>query len=95
MIRPKLELECGRCAPGMYRPPRRTQLEAILLHTQVEHDTDDVSLMLAAVCTCGATMTFRESRPTGGGHFDYFACAACSEEGRVKRGVGDAPGGRS
>lgn len=61
-------------------------MEATLLHFQVDHDTGTIELNLAAVCECGATMTFLESRPTGGGHFDYFHCPACGLDGRIRRG---------
>lgn len=77
-----LELECKLCG---HRPPRTATMESQLLHFQFEHDTDTVEMNLSAVCSCGATMRFTESRPTGGGFFDHFHCDACGNDGRIKR----------
>lgn len=82
-IKPDLVLACHHCGQ---RPPPDSVMEAQLLHFQIEHDTDDVHLDLVAVCTCGATMTLTETRPTGGGFHDYFCCEPCGNTGRIKRG---------
>lgn len=73
-----LRLKCKRCE---YLPPETATVEAVQLHCQVEHDTDEVELDMVALCACGAVMEH-----TGSGHFkDYFKCAACGNTGHVKR----------
>lgn len=81
-IGPQLVLECKECG---HRPPPDSVQEALLLHFQVEHDTDKIHLNLSAVCTCGTTMTFTGSSPTGGGFKDHYHCPACGNTGWVKR----------
>ena len=73
-----------QCQPCGWVPPAAMKLEAALLHFQVEHDTDQVTFDLVAVCTCGAAMTVTESRPTGGGTKDYLACV-CGNTGHLRR----------
>lgn len=77
-----MRLQCSRCSVAW---PDSTKQEAVLLHMQVEHDTDEVRLNLVAVCTCGEAMTFTESRPTGGGIKDYMVCGVCGNTGYVRR----------
>lgn len=81
-IEPTLLLECAECG---HRPPPDSVQEALLLHFQVEHDTDKIHMNLSAVCTCGKTMTFVETKPTGGGVRDWFRCDADGNEGFVFR----------
>ena len=80
-----MRLQCQRCG---WPPPEDATMEAVLLHMQVEHDTDEVKLDLVAVCTCGAAMTHTETRPAGGGFKDYMSCPACGNTGHVKRDGG-------
>jgi len=77
-----LRLQCKEC---QWRPPEDATMEAVQLHFQVDHDTDKVTLDLAAVCTCGASMAHVRTAPTGGGFKDYMRCAACGNTGFVKR----------
>lgn len=77
-----MRLQCQRCG---WVPPEGATMEAVLLHMQVDHDTDEVKLELVAVCSCGATMTHTESKPTGGGFKDYVKCGACGNTGHLLR----------
>jgi hypothetical protein len=77
-----LRLHCKECS---WRPPEDTTMEAVQLHFQVEHDTDQVTLDLLAVCSCGAAMEHTVTKPTGGGFKDYVRCTACGNAGFVKR----------
>jgi len=77
-----LRLQCKPCG---WRPPDNATMEAVQLHFQVEHDTDEVTLDLKPVCTCGAAMEHTVTRPTGGGFKDYVQCNACRSTGFVKR----------
>lgn len=77
-----LELQCKLCD---YRPRRRTKVEAVALHCQVEHDTAELAMDLVAVCACGASMEHAETRPTGGGFKDYVRCPACGSTGYIRR----------
>lgn len=77
-----MRLVCKRCP---WIPPETMVMEGILLHFEVEHDTDQPELTLEAACTCGAGMTITDSRPTGGGIKDYLRCGACGNTGYVRR----------
>lgn len=75
-----------QCRPCEWRPPEDMSMEGVLLHVQVEHDTDEVLLDLVPVCTCGATMTTtRTHRPGPGTVKDSLTCAACGNTGWVRR----------
>lgn len=78
----RLALKCKLCP---WRPADATVMEAVLLHMNVEHDTDQVALDMVAVCSCGSTMEFGETRPTGGGFKDYVVCEECGNTGYIKR----------
>jgi hypothetical protein len=78
-----------QCQPCGWRPPEDMKVEAVLLHMQVEHDTDEIRLDLVAVCSCGEAMTITESRPTGGGFKDYAVCGVCGNTGYVRRDATD------
>lgn len=78
----RMRLECKPCGE---RFPDDTRMEAVQLHCQVEHDTDEVILNLVATCSCAAAMELVNSRPTGGGMKDYFRCPACGNTGFTKR----------
>lgn len=77
-----LQLHCKDCG---WRPPEDATMEAVQLHCQVEHDTDEVTLDLLAVCSCGAAMGHVRTAPTGGGFKDYVKCGACGNTGFLKR----------
>lgn len=79
-----LRLHCKECG---YRPPEDATMEAVQLHFQVDHDTDQVALDLLAVCPCGAAMEHTRTAPTGGGLKDYVKCGASGNTGFVKRGA--------
>lgn len=74
-----------QCKPCGWRPPDDMTLEAAQLHFQVDHDTDEVTFDLVAVCTCGEAMTITHSSPTGGGFKDYASCGVCGNTGFVRR----------
>lgn len=77
-----LRLQCKHC---QWRPPEDMIMEGVALHFNVEHDSDEVTLDLAVVCSCGAAMTHTVTKPTGGGFKDYVECRACGNTGFVKR----------
>lgn len=77
-----LRLQCSACE---WVPTKDMRVDHARLHFQVEHDTDQVTLEMVPVCTCGAVMEHTESRPTGGGFKDYVKCPACGNTGFVKR----------
>jgi hypothetical protein len=77
-----MRLQCHRC--GWY-PPEDTLMEAVKLHFEVEHDTDEIRLELVGVCSCGEAMTITESRPTGGGTKEYLECGVCGNTGHLRR----------
>lgn len=74
-----------QCKPCGWRPPQDAVTEAVQLHFQVEHDTDEVTLDLVPVCTCGTAMTSARSAPAGGGFKDYMECKACGHTGFLRR----------
>ena len=78
----RMRLECSACG---WIPPEDTTMEAVQLHCQVEHDTDQVRLNLAAGCRCGATMRVAGSATHGGRTMDSFRCEACGNTGYTDR----------
>ena len=74
-----------QCKPCGWVPPDDMVMEGVLLHFQVEHDTDEVTLDLVPVCTCGEAMTLTDSRPAFGQVKDYFRCGVCGNTGYVRR----------
>lgn len=81
-IRPALRLECHHCH---WTPPTDMTMQIVQMHFNMDHENGPMTMDLAAVCSCGETMTFVESRPTGGGHKDYFRCEVCDNTGALKR----------
>lgn len=81
-VNSSLRLQCKDCD---WRPPEDMTMEGVQLHFQVEHDTDQVTLDLLPVCSCGTAMEHVRTAPTGGGFKDYFECKACGNTGFVKR----------
>jgi len=77
-----MRLQCKRC---QWVAPEDARLEAVHLHVQVEHDTDEVALDLVAVCSCSPAMTVTSSRTTIGGLRDYLKCGACGNTGHIIR----------
>jgi hypothetical protein len=77
-----MRLQCQACG---WPPPEDATMEAVLLHFQVDHDTDEVKMDLVGVCSCGAAMDVTDTRPTGGGFKDYMKCGACGNTGHVVR----------
>lgn len=86
VIKPELKLACGVCH---WLPPDEFSMADVSVgHFLLEHnisDADKLQFELVAVCTCKDIMTFIESRPTGGGHMDYFKCDGCGQEARLRR----------
>lgn len=83
-----LRFQCKHCP---WRPPEDMEMQHAQLHFQVEHDTDKVTFDLAAICTCGAAMTYVRTAPTGGGFKDYMSCGACGNTGFIKRDGEEQP----
>lgn len=79
-----MRLQCKTCR---WVPPDDMVMEGAQLHFQVDHDTDEITLDLVAVCSCGEAMTHTGSRPTGGGTKDYFRCGICGNTGHIYREV--------
>lgn len=78
-----MRLQCHRCG---WVPPGDMQMEGVLLHFQVDHDTDDVKLELVPACTCGEAMTITDTRPAGAGAVkDYLVCGVCGNTGNIRR----------
>lgn len=77
-----LRLHCTACGE---RFPEGMVMEAVQIHFQVEHETDEVSLALKAVCGCGATMDFSHVQHRAGGERDHFTCPACRRSAHVDR----------
>lgn len=78
-----MDLQCKHCD---CRWPPDAVVEAVLLHFQVEHDTDDVTLDLRAICECGAAMTLTDTVSLGIDKVrDNFTCSACGKRGALKR----------
>lgn len=66
-------------------------MEAVALHYNVEHDSDDYTLSLRAICSCGAAMTFDNKTERRGDLFvDFFTCSACGNTAEVHR-TGEQP----
>ena len=82
-IAPVLRLRCQHCG---YDMPDDATVEAYQLHMQVDHDTDEVRLDLAVVCTCGASMKLIRSRETADGIADRFECQHDGNRTTVRRG---------
>lgn len=78
-----MDLQCKHCD---CRWPPDAVVEAMLLHFQVEHDTDAVTLDLRAVCQCGAAMDLSHTVSLGIYTLrDHFVCSACGRRGTLKR----------
>lgn len=83
-IAPVLRLRCKYCG---YEPPADSTMEAFQLHTEFEHDTDEIMFDLAVVCTCGASMTLLRSDAKPDGTFrDRFQCDYDGNRTTVRRG---------
>lgn len=74
-----------QCQPCGWPLPDGMTMEAAQMHFQVDHDTDEVTLDLVAVCTCGEAMAHTGTRPTGGGFKDYVKCGVCGSTGYIRR----------
>lgn len=84
LVRPPMALQCKECD---WRPPEDAMMEAVALHFNVEHDTDNYAMDLRAVCSCGAAMTFDERTEPRGPRLvaDFFTCPACGNTAEVHR----------
>lgn len=83
-----MALQCHICD---HRWPESSVVEAMLLHFQVEHDTDAVTVDLRAICECGAAMDFTHTeterpRPNRTVKRDHFRCV-CGKRGAIRRYV--------
>ena len=87
-INDRLRLQCKPCGATW---PGETTMEAVQLHFQVGHDTDDVKLDLIPACRCGASMTHAESATARGLTTDFWRCGACGNTGYVTRKAGTHP----
>jgi hypothetical protein len=68
-------------------------VEALQLHFQVNHDTDEVTLDLVPACRCGEAMTHTESVTARGETTDLYRCGVCGSTGHVTRKAGSHPMG--
>lgn len=79
-------LACQTCHE---RFPMKAPMEAVKLHFEVEHDTDDIRLDLVVVCSCGANMTLTRREPRrGGGEMHHFDCPSCKRSRAIRQGPG-------
>lgn len=78
-----MDLACRHCS---CRWPHDAVIEAMQLHFNVEHDTNEIHLDLIAVCRCGATMRHTGSGQLGGGRTrERYHCDACGGDGSIDR----------
>jgi hypothetical protein len=81
MATARMMLACQYCGE---RWPDDAVMEAMALHTQVEHDTDDYRLDLILVCACNTTMTLTRSEPLRSGRVRlHFDCPSCKRSTTV------------
>lgn len=81
-IKPALRLECHTCN---WAPPETAVMEAVKLHFQVEHDTAELVMDLAAICSCGQRMELVRSSPFAGKFVDHMLCLACGNTAKLER----------
>lgn len=74
-------LECKECR---CRWPDDAPMEAVKLHMQVEHDTDEVNLDLVPVCSCNTTMKLTRQEMKGEMQHSYFDCPSCHRSALIK-----------
>lgn len=82
---PTLRLKCRLCD---WLPDEPTVLEAVRLHFNVTHDTDDVELELVAICPDDAAVmnfTGTDEHPGAPFEVDRFECPSCGQAGTVLR----------
>lgn len=73
------------CKHDGERWPQDTPMEAVLLHFQVEHDTDKIELDLIVVCACNTAMTLTRTEVVSGGYRDHFDCPSCHLQTDLRR----------
>lgn len=78
----RLRLQCHSCG---WVPPEDITMEAVQLHFQVDHDTDECKLDLVPACRCGEAMMLTESVTHSGETMDSFHCGVCGNTGYVTR----------
>ena len=81
-IEPSLRLQCRHCG---WRLDNDVQMEAVKLHFEVEHESNDVQRDLVSVCTCLAKMDGNgiESHRTYQVHL--FVCPSCGNRTKVRQ----------
>lgn len=75
-------LECEHCRE---RFPPDMVMEAVKIHFEVEHDTDDLKLVLVPVCQCGTAFALTRSEWRPGGEREFYDCPSCHRNGFVDR----------
>ena len=78
----RLRLQCKTCG---WPCPDDTEMEAVQLHFQVDHDTSAVTLDLVPACRCGEAMEHVESVTRGTATTDFFRCGVDGNTGDVDR----------
>jgi len=81
---PDLVLLCKQCR---WRPPTDTVMEAVALHMEVEHDTDDISMEMVAWCErCDLEMPLEEKIPhRSGSVVCVHRCTRCKRRYDVRQ----------
>jgi hypothetical protein len=78
-----LRLQCKACG---WPPPADMTVRDAQLHFQVEHDTDQVTMDLVPVCSCGAVMDITRTERTAWNQVrDMLKCAPCGNTGYLLR----------
>lgn len=75
-------LACKHCGE---RWPDNTVMEAVKLHFEVEHDTDQLVLDLIVVCSCNTTMNLIRTDTTKTGFRDHFKCPSDGYQTSIPR----------
>lgn len=77
-----MRLQCQTCG---WPPPEDAKMEAVQLHFQVDHDTNDVKLDLVAACKCGEAMTLVQSHTHKGITTNFYCCGVDGNTGYTTR----------
>lgn len=81
-IIPDLKLLCKRCG---WRPHETQTMMEVREHMVKEHQTEEVDLDLAAICSCGTEMRHLFIEPVDGVFRDHYKCSKCGNEGFIER----------
>lgn len=83
MATARLMLVCHHCGD---RWPDDAVMEAVRLHMQVEHDTDEVEVDMILACACNARMALTRKEPLRNGRErHHYDCPACKRSTTLMR----------